>query len=204
MKVLEKGREAVNTNHSAQNFITVYENVLSSQDCQVLIDKFEANPQCQKNELKQAQKNDWKIQFTQINFLENEEFAEEVTKLQPLFLQAINAYKKEHDIQPHQWPEQFKLEPIRMKRYLPNTEDGFGEHVDVSDYASARRFLVFFIYLNDDFEGGETSFKHFNIKVKPKQGSLILFPPMWNWLHQGHAVTGNEPKYIVGSYMHYV
>jgi len=92
-------------NNSVKNFITVYDNVLSSQDCQVLIDKFEANPQCQKNELKQAQKNDWKMQFTQINFLENEEFAEEVTKLQPLFLQAINAYKKDHDIQPHQWPE---------------------------------------------------------------------------------------------------
>lgn len=191
-------------NDSTQNFITVYENVLTPNDCQTLIDKFEANPQCQKNELKQDKNSHWKMQFTQINFLENEEFAEQVTKLQPLFLQAINAYKKDHHIQPHQWPEQFKLEPIRMKRYLPNTEDGFGEHVDVSDYASARRFLVFFIYLNDDFEGGETSFKQFNIKVKPKQGSLILFPPMWNWLHQAHAVTGNNPKYIVGSYMHYV
>jgi hypothetical protein len=64
-----------------------------------------------------------------------------------------------------------------MKRYQPNANDSFGEHVDVSDYASAGRFLVFFIYLNDDFEGGETSFKQFNIKVKPKQGSLILFTP---------------------------
>ena len=204
MKVLEKGRETMNTNYSAQNFITVYDNVLPSQECQALINKFEANPQCQKNELKQGQNSGWKMQFTQINFLENEEFSEEVEKLQPLFLQAITAYKREHQIQPHQWPENFKLEPIRMKRYLPNTEDGFGEHVDVSDYASARRFLVFFIYLNDDFEGGETSFKQFNIKVKPKQGSLILFPPMWNWLHQAHSVKGENPKYIVGSYMHYV
>jgi len=194
----------MNTNYSAQNFITVFENVLSAELCQNLIEKFEANPQCHKPERKTSKEDHWQMQFTQVNFVENETFKQEEKQLQPLFLQAINAYKKEHDIQPHQWPEQFKLEPIRMKRYLPNTEDGFGEHVDVSDYASARRFLVFFIYLNDDFDGGETSFKQFNIKVKPKQGSLILFPPMWNWLHQAHAVTGNNPKYIVGSYMHYV
>ncbi|WEJ63601.1 2OG-Fe(II) oxygenase [Thiomicrorhabdus lithotrophica] len=79
---------------------------------------------------------------------------------------------------------------IRMKRYLPNTNDSFSEHVDVSNYASAKRFLVFFIYLNDDFEGGETSFKQFNIKAKPKQVRMILFPPMWSWLHQAYSVKG--------------
>jgi len=127
---------------------------------------------------------------------------EQLLKIQSL--QAIKAYKKEHNIQTHQWPENFKLEPIRMKRYLPNTEDVFDEHVDVTNYASARRFLVFFIYLSDDFEGGETNFSQFKIKVKPKQGSLLMFPPLWNWLHQAQPVKRNAPKYIVGSFMHYV
>lgn len=194
----------MSTSNSAQNFITVYDNVLSTETCNRLMEKFEANTQCQKKELITNELDDWRMKFTQINFLESEEFFEEAKQLQAVFLQAIQAYKQEHSIQPKQWPEQFRFEPIRMKRYLPNTDDGFGEHVDVSDYDSARRFLVFFIYLNDDFEGGETSFTQFNIKVKPKQGSLILFPPMWNWLHEAHAVKGNSPKYIVGSYMHYV
>jgi hypothetical protein len=91
-----------------------------------------------------------------------------------------------------------------MKRYLPNSDEGFDAHVDVSNYATARRFLAMFIYLNDEFEGGETDFVQFKVKVKPKQGSLLMFPPMWNWMHQGHAVTGCESKYIVGSYIHYV
>jgi len=91
-----------------------------------------------------------------------------------------------------------------MKRYLPNTEDVFDEHVDVTNYASARRFLVFFIYLNDNFEGCETDFSQFKVKVKPKQGNLLMFPPLWNWLHQAQSVKGDTPKYIVGSYMHYV
>lgn len=199
MKVFEKGNMKMTT-----NYITVYDNVLSPKACQSLIEKFEKNPQCHRLEHKKSNKGDWEMQFTQINFSESEAFKQEREQLQPLFLQAIKAYKKEHNIQPHQWPKDFKLEPIRMKRYLPNSDDGFGEHVDVSDYATARRFLVFFIYLNDEFEGGETSFSQFKIKVKPKQGSLIMFPPMWNWLHQAHPVKGKQPKYIIGSYMHYV
>ena len=37
-----------------------------------------------------------------------------------------------------------------MKKYMPNNIDEFKEHVDVGDYASARRFLVFFLYLDDN------------------------------------------------------
>jgi len=30
-----------------------------------------------------------------------------------------------------------------------------------------------------------------------------MFPPMWPWLHAGQKPI-NKPKYIVGSYLHYV
>ena len=89
-----------------------------------------------------------------------------------------------------------------MKRYLPNDKDEFQEHVDVGDYASARRFLVFFLYLNDN-EGGETSFSEYGLKVKPKTGSLLMFPPTWTYLHTGHKPI-KLPKYIIGSYLHYL
>lgn len=46
------------------------------------------------------------------------------------------------------------LKAIRMKRYMPNDIDEFKEHVDVGDYNSARRFLVFFLYLDENKEGG--------------------------------------------------
>ena len=44
----------------------------------------------------------------------------------------------------------YGFEAIRMKKYMPNNIDEFKEHVDVGDYASARRFLVFFLYLDDN------------------------------------------------------
>ena len=45
-------------------------------------------------------------------------------------------------------------------------------------------FLHFFFYLNDtDDESGCTEFPHFNLKVVPKTNRMLVFPPMWTYLH---------------------
>ena len=67
---------------------------------------------------------------------------------------------------------QICFEQIRFKKYLPNNKDEFKSHVDVGDYASARRFLVFFLYLNNNLEG-ETSFEEYDVKVTPERGKVI-------------------------------
>jgi hypothetical protein len=41
------------------------------------------------------------------------------------------------------------------------------------------------------------------MKVQPKTGRLLMFPPMWNYKHIGHKPI-EQPKYIVGSYLHYI
>lgn len=185
-----------------KNYITLYENTFSSEDCNNLIKKFEDNSSL--HELESITSSDgWHMQFNQVKLANHKAFEEENKKLRALFLEAIGAYKKEHGIETYQWPQQFNLEPIRMKRYLPNTDERFDEHVEVTNLETARRFLVALIYLNDDFTGGETDFPQFKM-VKPKQGNMVLFPAMWNWLHKGYPVQGDNPKYIVGTMMHYV
>ena len=89
-----------------------------------------------------------------------------------------------------------------MKRYLPDGTDQFGDHVDVNSHESARRFLVFFLYL-DDNEKGSTSFPQHDISSTCTKGSVLIFPPLWPWLHAGEKPI-NKPKYIIGSYLHYV
>jgi len=32
---------------------------------------------------------------------------------------------------------------------------------------------------------------------------MLMFPPMWPWLHAGTKPI-NEPKYIMQTYLHYV
>jgi hypothetical protein len=120
----------------------------------------------------------------------------------------LGKYMTQFDIDPKAWPEQVGYEMFRMKRYLPNDRDEFRYHVDVQDYATARRFLVYFFYLNDVEEGGETAFQHNRkspilAKVKPTKGRLLMFPPLWTHPHIGmKPISG--PKYIIGGYLHYV
>ena len=81
-------------------------------------------------------------------------------------------------------------------------------NVDVQSYETARRFLVGFFYLNDVEEGGETAFQQhksvpISVKVKPKAGRLLIFPPLWTHPHIGMKPI-SEPKYIIGTYLHYV
>ena len=62
--------------------------------------------------------------------------------------------------------------------------------------------IVFFLYLNYNF-GGQKAFSEYDTVVQPKAGRLLMFPPTWTYLHTGHKPL-ETPKYIIGSYLHYV
>jgi hypothetical protein len=48
--------------------------------------------------------------------------------------------------------------------------------------------------------GGETEFLFQNIKIKPEQGKLVLFPPFWT--HEHRAVTLHKGvKYIATTWV---
>ena len=184
------------------NYISTYDNVLSQTYCDELIQKFEANPQCHRRQY--VTDGDWTMNFTQINFYEYDLFKEDREKLDAIFREAVNRYARDNRIAKDQWPRKFRYAQTRMKRSLPGGGERFDLHVDVTDYESARRFLVVFIYLNDKFEGGETVFPQLNLMAKPKAGRLIMFPPMWAWLHRANPILRGQPKYIVGTLLHYL
>lgn len=188
--------------HSAlKNYVTVYDDVLSPDYCRELIEKFEANPQC--HQVERNIDGDWQMSFTQINLYKHDVFKNDVSYLTSLFRTAVEHYKRDNGIEPFQWPSEYGFEQIRMKRYIPGGKDRFDAHVDVTNLDSARRFLVVFFYLSDDFEGGETDFPQFGVMAKPKAGRLIMFPPMWAWWHKAKPIIRGNPKYIVGTLLHY-
>lgn len=55
-------------------------------------------------------------------------------------------------------------------------------------------------YLNDDFEGGETFFDRQNVKVKPKAGSVVVFPSYYTHPHQSLPVVRGR-KYAFTSWL---
>jgi len=59
------------------------------------------------------------------------------------------------------------------------------------------RAISALIYLNDDFEGGETEFINFDLKIKPQKGMLILFPSNFAYSHVAHPVTSGTKYALV-------
>lgn len=99
------------------------------------------------------------------------------------------------------WPEKYSFEDFRVKHYSAGGVDRFDEHVDVKSIPSAVRFLIFFWYLNDVEEGGETEITNLGLKIKPEKGKLLIFPPFWMFPHIGHPVVKGD-KFLLSSYMH--
>ncbi len=62
------------------------------------------------------------------------------------------------------------------------------------------RYLVFLWYLNDVDEGGETAFVDIDMKVAPRAGRLLMFPPYWMYQHAGLPPVSND-KYIISTYL---
>lgn len=77
-----------------------------------------------------------------------------------------------------------------------------GFHIWHSDQTanSPYRQLVTLLYLNDDFEGGETEFLYQNVRIKPQAGKFIIFPPFWTHTHRGNPPIGGS-KYIITSWV---
>ena len=166
-------------------YIKIYDDVIDADSCNMLIGKFEAAEEDQYEEVRQAER-DKAIAFTQINLVNNEDWASVQNGMLQVFQDYIMAYINDCKIEPKQWPQTYGYEAIRMKRYLNNNYDRFDPHVDVKNYETSRRMLAFFIYLNDVDEGGETEFININkpgtyipLKITPQRGRLLMFPPLW-------------------------
>jgi hypothetical protein len=180
------------------DLIKVYDNVLEPEICKFLISLFE-----QVTERHECYNNEGKPNFTQFNLTENKIISEEVNQIHNHIIKKVFKYRDMYYkfVDKVVFPEEHAFEQFRIKKYNIGGEDRFDTHVDVQDYSTARRFLSFLWYLNDVSSGGETVFN--SLSVKPKIGSMVIFPPMWMFPHCGLAPISNS-KYIMSTYLHYI
>lgn len=177
-------------------YVQVFDNVITKEFCEYLINKFHEN------------KDRWEVHendlftFNQINLVNNMDlYEEEVNNLMEKFQHMVEQYAYHANIADIQFPREYGFEAIRMKHY-PADKGVFKPHIDANDVESMRRFLVFFLYL-DEGEGGETALYDQGINIPRKPGRLLMFPPTWTFPHAGNMPIGND-KHIIGSYLHYV
>ncbi len=168
-------------------------NILPTNLCDYLINLYESD-----KDNRERVDNESKPTFTQLNL--NRYHRKIVSNLFNYFSLALDSYKKEVPSSKY-LPEIKYIEEFRIKKYEVGGVDRFDEHVDVIDHKSAKRCLALF-YLNDVDEGGKTIFPHHHKEFTPVKGSVIIFPPTWEYPHLGEPPISN-PKYIMSSYLHY-
>ena len=172
------------------DYVNAYQACLSGADCDELIAKFEACEYKEKLDIAKTPK------FTQVNI--NDTYPELVQNLVRATLSAYELYRADHP-ETQFLPPPRTLETFRVKRYRQDTDEQFKTHIDVADYTSAKRYIAFLFYLNDDFDGGETEFEYGQV-IHPQRGKVLIFPPTWQFPHAGLPVTMGT-KYIMSTYL---
>tara|TARA_X000001316_G_scaffold11811_1_gene4770 strand:+ start:4454 stop:5041 length:588 start_codon:yes stop_codon:yes gene_type:complete len=88
---------------------------------------------------------------------------------------------------------------------IQKTEPGGGYHTWHLEHncflRSVTRVMFFIIYLNDNYEGGETEFLNLKRRVNPKTGRIVLAPAHFPYVHRGNPPF-NGTKYIITGWIH--
>lgn len=115
------------------------------------------------------------------------------------------------------WPEGYEQEP-HADSEQNNPDDG--------EHPYPHRFYAAVCYLNDDYEGGEISFKivdyfepserpdvdpdyneairlkQIDVGIKPKANSIVIFPSSAPYFHTAHIIKSNVKYMIPGHWIH--
>lgn len=206
-----------------ENLIEVYENALPDNICDEMVKTFKENMEFSKpGGVGLGDINPDVKKSTDLNFLKLRPSI--VENLAPHILKALNngLYKyfikyKMYNINEEKnvlalSQEKF-LDEITYNEYIIDRSsfhakmyfkgDGFFDwHIDQGqgDWRIFCRELVMMFYLNDVKEGGETGFLFQDVNIKPKKGSLVIFPAHFTHTHRGAMPKSND-KYILNFWL---
>ena len=82
---------------------------------------------------------------------------------------------------------------------MQKTPEGGGYHVwhhENGSFNEGNRDLVWMIYLNEDFEAGETEFLYQKRRIAPTTGTVLIWPGSFTHTHKGNLVLSGT-KYVV-------
>lgn len=83
--------------------------------------------------------------------------------------------------------------PISISKYQKGAEMGI--HVDWYGDPTVVPIMSAVLYLNDDCVGGELDFPELGVRIKPKAGSIVIFPSVAPYYHQSLVVESGT-KYM--------
>lgn len=186
--------------YEIDNFIGVFNNVLSKEDCEEIIKSFEH--QCSKGLSFDRGPNESNHRREDESMCENinsvyipPDIAKRLTSL---------IWEKCHPLYAKQYSILDKADKYTIFEYkIQRTHPGQGYHIwhyETMGRPQTNRVLVYTLYLNDVEEGGETEFLYANRRLKPKAGTFVLFPANFTHTHRGNPPLSGT-KYMLTGWM---
>jgi len=185
------------------NFIGVYDNYITKEECDRAIKIFEISSNFKKTLNRQEFEN------ARVSDKKDEQFFagpenvdiwwDEVKNLVFNFDLAWNHYLNTTGAK-----EAYDTELSYTSMKIQKTKPTEGYHIwhleHNKGYETEERAFVFTIYLNDVEDGGETEFLHQSVRVKPKAGRIVIWPAGFPYVHRGNPPLSVD-KYILTSWM---
>lgn len=181
------------------DLIKVYDHALEPEVCRRVIELFEAD---EAGQFRRPRQDTW------TEYLITGSPRPEWRELERLFVENMVRHLREYATAPQARMLGLKasraFEHLKVKKYRAGEsgKDHFPVHVDAYDHKTSVRIVAFLWYLNTVEEGGDTLFPVLGQRIAPREGRLIVFPPMWMYEHSGEP-PGSGDKYIVTSYLNF-
>ena len=177
------------------DFIEIYDDILSAEECQFILDQFEQflNRDCVVPKVSDNEMRRGSLVRKDLILMANE-FPLPTPALihERLTLCAEQYYKKYFTLS-----GVADLATIEIKLQKTPPRGGFHTwHCEAANINSSRRVLAWMIYLNDVADGeGETEFIWQRRRVQPKAGRCVIWPAGFTHSHRGNPVY-TQDKYI--------
>lgn len=190
-------------NYRFTDFVGVYDNFFTKKECKNAIDLFEKyhkkNFTYQRIFNEGLSKNDTSLGLN--NLIELDCDVDFIDSFQEKF------YSKIYPLYNLKYPTlqiltKHKIKYIKIQK--TNPQEGYHVwHCEHDGESSRDRVLSWILYLNTIDDGGETEFLYQSLRVKPKQGTFILFPASFTHTHRGNPPL-KESKYVATGWVEFL
>jgi hypothetical protein len=174
---------------SSPHFLEGYPGALSPQQCRSIVERFNGDAHAfasrTQNRLSPLVRSG-----TMLNIVELPDWQDVLQLVERTIRRYLPIYAAKYPAFQHlARPENHIVSPALLERIEPG--QGYGYHIDAGPWGTHDRLLATLIYLADVAEGGHTEFPYQSVRVQPRQGLLVMFPPFWTHLHRGAPPISN-------------
>ena len=181
-----------------ENFVSIYQNAISSDDCKYIIDSINSS------NLLQGTMAGTFVNTEMKDLLVSPRFFTDISPTSIIIGNALKYCKDDYVKKHPQLNKIYKWEvdnAYNLQKYNP----GQGYHISHCENPGGPtllRVLAWMFYLNTVNDEGETSFDNYNMKTPAVEGSLLIWPAHWTHFHHG-IVSPTETKYIATGWCSY-